>query len=262
MKLYINGEFHAMNKSLDVFSALLENEGKIADTGDSDALVKKYPDAEVCDLGGKCVIPGIADTHTHLCWSAYSEMTTVLPAPLSNKELLADLSERVKKAEKGEWIIYLGADDYYFPDGLQFLMEISDDKSDVLYGTCELRFNRTRRIRRNTPLENIGYRLPACHQSMAMRRTAIEHLGGFKLEYPVYGDLDLMQRAYRAGFRFNACDSVISSFFVGGVSSDNLSALSELYNLMRANKIVKYPRIVILRFYIMTLIFKLWHRIK
>ena len=166
------------------------------------------------------------------------------------------------KLAKGEWIIYLGADDYYFPEGLQSLMEISDDNYDVLYGTCELRFNRTKRIRRNTPLENIGYRLPACHQSMAMRRTAIEHLGGFKLEYPVYGDLDLMQRAYRAGFRFNACDSVISSFFVGGVSSDNLSALSELYNLMRTNKIVKYPRIVILRFYIMTLILKLWHRIK
>ncbi len=145
MKLYINGEFHAMNKSLDVFSALLENKGKIADTGDSDALVKKYLDAEIVDLGGKCVIPGIADTHTHLCWSAYSEMTTVLPAPLSNKELLADLSERVKKAEKGEWIIYKNAyplrlDELRYPT-LEELDAVSPDNPVIVNGHYSAQVN-------------------------------------------------------------------------------------------------------------------------
>ncbi len=166
------------------------------------------------------------------------------------------------KLAKGEWIMYLGADDYYLPKGLQLLMEIADDDSDVLYGDCELRFNRTRRIRGNTPLENIGCYLPACHQSMAMRRATIERLEGFRLKYPVYADLDIMQRAYKTGCKFKAIDGVISSFYVGGVSSDNLSSLPELYDLMKTNEIVKYPRLIISYFYIMTAILKIWHKIK
>ncbi len=109
MKLYINGEFHAMDTSLRVFSALLEDGGKIADVGETEALVKKYPDAEVIDLGGKCVIPGIIDSHVHIFSAAYSEMKTILPAPLSNKDLFADLTERVKNSKPGEWIIYKNA---------------------------------------------------------------------------------------------------------------------------------------------------------
>ncbi len=106
MKLYINGEFHAMDKSLRVFSALLEDGGKIADVGECEVLVKKYPDAEVVDLGGKCVIPGIIDSHTHVFASAFSEKTRDLFIPKSVKELLENLRERVKDLKQGEWVVY------------------------------------------------------------------------------------------------------------------------------------------------------------
>ncbi len=106
MKLYINGEFHAMDKSLRVFSALLEDGGKIADVGESEALMKKYPDAEVVDLGGKCVIPGIIDSHTHVFASAFSEKTRELFIPKSVEELLENLRGRVKDLKPGEWVVY------------------------------------------------------------------------------------------------------------------------------------------------------------
>ena len=106
MKLYINGEFHAMDISRNVYSALLENEGEIADIGDASELIKKYPDAEVVDLDGKCVIPGIIDTHAHIFTSAYSEKTWELYIPKSVKELLENLAFRVKNAKPGEWIVY------------------------------------------------------------------------------------------------------------------------------------------------------------
>ena len=50
MKLYINGEFHAMDIARNVYSGLLENEGEIADIGDASELIKKYPDAEVVGI--------------------------------------------------------------------------------------------------------------------------------------------------------------------------------------------------------------------
>lgn len=106
MKLYINGEFHAMDIARNVYSALLEDNGAITDLGNSAELIKKYPDAEVCDLGGKCVIPGIIDSHTHVFASAFSEKTHELFIPKSVAELLENLRMRVKDLKPGEWVVY------------------------------------------------------------------------------------------------------------------------------------------------------------
>ena len=145
MKLYINGEFHAMDIARNVFSALLEENGAISDVGESDVLLAKYPDVEVIDLGGKCVIPGIIDSHAHIFMAAYSEMTTILPAPLSNADLFADLSERVKKAKKGQWIIYKNAyplrlDELRYPS-LAELDEIAPDNPVIVNGHYSAQVN-------------------------------------------------------------------------------------------------------------------------
>lgn len=162
---------------------------------------------------------------------------------------------------KGEWILYLGADDFLFPNGLAELMKHAGE-ADVIYGDCELRFERTKRIRGNLPLSCIRHRLPACHQSFAMKRSAIEKLGGFNLEYKVYGDFDLIQRAYMAGFTFKETKAVISSFSVGGVSSDNISAEAERYRVMKNNKSTNVPALVVARNICMKAAMKIWHHFK
>jgi len=106
MKLYVNGEFHAMDVARNVYTALLESNGEIADLGSSEELLAKYAEAEIIDLGGKCVIPGIIDTHTHIFTSAYSEKTRELFIPKSVRELLENLRERVKNLAPGEWVVY------------------------------------------------------------------------------------------------------------------------------------------------------------
>jgi len=106
MKLYINGEFHAMDIARNVFSALLEDKGAIVEVGKSKELLEKYPDVEIVDLGGKCVIPGIIDSHAHVFTSAYSEKTRELFIPKSVKELLENLRARVKDLKPGEWVVY------------------------------------------------------------------------------------------------------------------------------------------------------------
>ncbi len=106
MKLYINGVFHSMDDFCSVHTALLERDGIIAELGKTEELIPKYPGVEIIDLGGKVVIPGIIDTHTHVFMSAYSEVNGELLIPESVSELLSDLRERVKSAGKDEWIVY------------------------------------------------------------------------------------------------------------------------------------------------------------
>ncbi len=106
MKLYVNGKFHSMDCSRNVYSALLENNGKIAELGRSEELISKYPEVEIIDLGGKTVIPGIIDTHAHVFGAAYSEAEAPLEIHKSVASLLADLRVRAENTPKGEWIVY------------------------------------------------------------------------------------------------------------------------------------------------------------
>src|SRR4029077_3481403 len=45
---------------------ILIRDGKIDSVGPSDEIEKKSTDAEVVDLGGRAVLPGFVDAHTHL----------------------------------------------------------------------------------------------------------------------------------------------------------------------------------------------------
>lgn len=152
------------------------------------------------------------------------------------------------KMANGIWVLYLGSDDFLFRDGLKKLIEFSTN-TDIVYGDCELRFeNGRKKIRGNYPLSYIDHCLPACHQSFIMKKRIIEELNGFDLEYKIYGDFDLIQRAYIKKFKFKSIDSIICSFYVGGASTDNLSAQKERYKIMKKNKLCKYPlyRIIII----------------
>lgn len=138
MKLYINGRFHSMEKEDRIFSALCEEDGKIADVGEAEALLSRYPEAEIFDLGGRTVIPGLIDTHTHVFMSADTEKEREMFIPRSIPELLDNLRERVEKAEKGEWIVYkntypLRIDELRYPT-LSELDEIAPDNPVAVDG--------------------------------------------------------------------------------------------------------------------------------
>lgn len=95
-----------MDENLTVCEALAVREGKIVDMGDGGELLSRYNDAQVFDLKGKTVIPGLIDTHTHIFKAACSEACGEMFIPGSVKELLEDLSERVRHAPEDEWIVY------------------------------------------------------------------------------------------------------------------------------------------------------------
>lgn len=152
------------------------------------------------------------------------------------------------KRAKGEWILYLGADDELLPDGIESFVKESDGY-DVVYGDTLLKFQSGKTKRRgNQHLSVVRYRLCSCHQSFMMKKSVLEHLCGFNTRYKVLSDLDLLQRAYLKKYKFKETKAIISIFFVGGVSTNNISAEKERYEIMKTNKSTKYPLLICLYF--------------
>lgn len=120
MVLYINGKFHTMNDKRSVADAIAVEDGIIRNVSDSCHLVELYPDAEKIDLKAACVIPGIIDTHAHLCMASDSEADREMLIPESVAELIADVKRRASEQEAGTWITYpntypLRLDELRFP---------------------------------------------------------------------------------------------------------------------------------------------------
>ena len=71
---------------------------------------RKEPCVEVVDLGGRTVIPGLIDNHTHFVRTAQAPGPFVagLEAASSIKELQEAFAAAAKKAEPGEWVTAIG----------------------------------------------------------------------------------------------------------------------------------------------------------
>ncbi|GGY72723.1 amidohydrolase [Pseudoduganella plicata] len=67
MLIFLNGRFHTGDTSNPVASAVAIEDGKFLAVGDADDVMRhRTPDAQVVDLNGRTVIPGLNDSHLHL----------------------------------------------------------------------------------------------------------------------------------------------------------------------------------------------------
>lgn len=65
--LLINGKFRTMDRQQPVASAVSISNGKFAEVGDTDNIMRnRKGNSTVIDLGGRTVIPGLNDSHIHL----------------------------------------------------------------------------------------------------------------------------------------------------------------------------------------------------
>ena len=85
------------NRVLENHAVLIQ--GKlIKDLGPSDEMVKKYPDEEKIDAGGKILMPGQICSHTHF-YGAYSRgLSNNLPPAKDFPEILNNLWYKLDRA--------------------------------------------------------------------------------------------------------------------------------------------------------------------
>ncbi|MGB5281350.1 MAG: amidohydrolase family protein, partial [Arenicellales bacterium] len=124
--IYHNGPILTMaGKEPAYVEALAVKDGKIALAGSMDAARKMKGEAtKLVDLGGKALLPGFLDAHSHYINSLLVANQCKLYAPPSGpgKDVPSIIAELKKCAEehntpKGEMIMAYGYDDTVMPDG-------------------------------------------------------------------------------------------------------------------------------------------------
>jgi predicted amidohydrolase YtcJ len=98
-----------------VVEALAVRDGRIVARGTT-AAMKEYigPKTQQMDAGGKRILPGLYDSHTHPLGAVTTQLAAPPPVIPSLKEAFRVIGERTRTTPKGEWIVLR----YVFPTRL------------------------------------------------------------------------------------------------------------------------------------------------
>jgi len=106
--IFINGDIYsgiAGQPGMARAQALAVSHGKIVLVGsNSDVENLKGPKTQVIDFGGRFVMPGFNDAHTHLASAGFEKLNVDLVGSKSLDEMKQRIAARVKTAAPGEWI--------------------------------------------------------------------------------------------------------------------------------------------------------------
>jgi predicted amidohydrolase YtcJ len=122
-QLLVNGWIYTMDAECPWASALAISGGRIVAVGGelamgsgqdpSDLLTSS---GEVLDLKGRCVLPGLTDSHIHFTWYALGMRHVDLTGATTLEEVLALVAGRARETEPGEWILGRGWDQEQWPE--------------------------------------------------------------------------------------------------------------------------------------------------
>lgn len=135
------------------------------------------------------------------------------------------------KNAKGEWIYYLGSDDWLEYDGINGIMAEADDKFAIISGGTNLiRTDGTVRVLKSG-MPNLG-----CHQGMIMQRHIMEEMGGFDMNYKIIADYDLIVRILNSNQKMKLVHVVVANFQIGGTSQNLSNAITYARERYEINK--------------------------
>ena len=101
-----HGKVVAVDQKFTVSQAMAIKDGLILRVGSDEEILKlKGSKTESIDLGGKMVLPGLMDSHTHPLSAAMTEFDHEIPAMESVAEVLAYIQSRTKTVPDGKWIV-------------------------------------------------------------------------------------------------------------------------------------------------------------
>jgi hypothetical protein len=104
-----HGRILTMDAAGTVASALAVRDGTVQATGsDAEVLAAAGRQTQLIDLGGRTVVPGLIDAHTHVELTSYSRHFWHDVRGLSEPDILERVAELTAAAPPGEWVILQG----------------------------------------------------------------------------------------------------------------------------------------------------------
>lgn len=118
-KIFLNGKFHTMDQMHPLAEAVVVENGRFIDLGDSTSMKAhwNHGQTEVVDLQGAFVTPGLTDSHLHIAGIAENIRNLNVTDCTSADEMLAKIKAHAEQLEKGEWIVGRGWDENEFNHG-------------------------------------------------------------------------------------------------------------------------------------------------
>jgi predicted amidohydrolase YtcJ len=109
--VFYNGTIYTMDEETPLARAVAVAGGRvIAVGGDEEVLALAGEGARRYDLGGRCVLPGFVDAHTHFSGYALSLASLDLVGTSSLDEVVRLVADRAAEAVEGDWITGRGWD--------------------------------------------------------------------------------------------------------------------------------------------------------
>ncbi len=95
-----------VDAKFSIAEAVAIKDGRVVAVGTNAEVLKEKGDkSRVIDAGGKVVMPGLMDSHTHPVGAALSEWKEPLPDLHSLKNVFDYIREKTKTTKEGEWIV-------------------------------------------------------------------------------------------------------------------------------------------------------------
>jgi len=103
--VFVNGTIYTVDAAFTKAEAIAVKDGRIVAVG-SNAEIRKLAAAKTVDLGGRCVTPGLIDSHGHMNGlGSYAFGRLDLHDARSFGDVVKAVADAVKKAKPGEWIL-------------------------------------------------------------------------------------------------------------------------------------------------------------
>ncbi len=100
-----HGKIVSVDDRFTLHEAMAVTAGKIVAIGSNDAILQTKSDkTRVVDLGGKTVLPGLMDSHTHPTGASMTEFDHALPDFETIQDVLDYIRGRTQVVPEGEWI--------------------------------------------------------------------------------------------------------------------------------------------------------------
>ncbi|PJZ86270.1 glycosyltransferase family 2 protein [Leptospira harrisiae] len=146
-----------------------------------------------------------------------------------------DAMNRTLPLAKGEWILFLNADDYFLDEyALEKLVKSTvDEKCDYVCGSASMLFGL--KVWRPKTLTDFDYFVgnPSNHQAYLCKKSIYTKLGGFNIQYKYSADVDFMFRVIQKGYFGRQLKESVVHYSLGGLSTKNVGrGVAELEQIM------------------------------